>query len=572
MTITEIIRFYALRTFTPYSAFVYKCLPARRTTADWWTVTFGGPADDSDAVLNIGSMLELPNTFYSSVNSIADAQSQNKSFYWDAGNQILYVHIDQSTLPVKESFSNGATFGYTDSDVIYIDGIEYLPLLQSVPSLSRQADLASYDQMAFISGAMQFDNTGGAFDSVINDDIYGNDVFVYYLDAVIGVNDYTHNDLVPISSLYIEDYDFDLETFTLNVQDQRKSHNSDILSEFYNDDESSPVPLLYGPIEAIEPTQTSDDSVVAVSYRVGTILTALGTIECEGDYGWQETTPISYDLATGTFVLSATYARAPGNGLGETDGAILPCRVRNCVGIANTSALDIIKHINDSVLGVPYTASNYDIDAWDAASALVAPIGIAFTDQMAVYDAITMIQNGCNIGFRYEVDATGLRTIKIDDWEAEPTRVVTRFDIKDNLTFKVSTDSSLIAAKVAVNYKHNLVEDTYTSYVDDSQYDNVLLKYRQVPTLSIDTYLLTEAPAIQRAEFALERYSSIIRTAEVTLHGKQWYDLAIYDIIELELSSDSRLYFGTWIAQVISVDPQFESLSTKISAILIRRA
>ena len=75
-------------------------------------------------------------------------------------------------------------------------------------------------------------------------------------------------------------------------------------------------------------------------------------------------------LATGTFLLSATYARSPGNGLGEdTREPVLPCRVRNCTGIVNDSVLDVIKHINNSVLGTEYNASNYDTVAWEAAEA-----------------------------------------------------------------------------------------------------------------------------------------------------------------------------------------------------------
>ena len=52
---------------------------------------------------------------------------------------------------------------------------------------------------------------------------------------------------------------------------------------------------MYGPIKAIT-AKMIDDTLIPVRFRVAESLTALGIIECEGDFGWQAVTPISYDL------------------------------------------------------------------------------------------------------------------------------------------------------------------------------------------------------------------------------------------------------------------------------------
>lgn len=568
MTILELVRFYSLRSFTQYAPFTYKCLPARRTTADWWTVTFGGPADDSNLTTNIGSILEPPNIFYSQVYSIADTIAQNRSFFWDSANQILYLHIDQNTLPVVESFASGITFGYTDSNVIYIDNVLYEPLLKSIPSLAQQADLAEYKQMAFINGELVLDNTGGHFDSILEDSIYGNDAFIYQLDTQPDIIDYPRSALKQLASLYVEDYQHSIEEFSITVQDQRKSHNANLLLQSFYD--GNPVPVIYGPITSV-PAKMIDDTLIPVSFRVATELTSLGTIECEGDFGWQAVTPISYDLANGTFLLSATFARSPGNGLGEDTGSVLPCRVRNCIGIPNSSVLDVIKHINSSVLGIEYNASNYDLSAWASASALLCPVGVVFNQQQEVYKAIATLQNGANLGFRYEISPEGLRSVRIDDWQRSIDHTVFWEDIKDNLTLRTVTDSTLIAAVVAVDYLHDYTEDAWTRYVNNRLYDEVLLKYRQGPTLTIEALMLTEAFAQQRSEFALERYASIPRRVAVMLHGKEWYGVQIYDMLAIELAIPGRPYLGWWEAQVISIDPDFDELSNKIEAVLVRR-
>jgi hypothetical protein len=315
----------------------------------------------------------------------------------------------------------------------------------------------------------------------------------------------------------------------------------------------------------------ADDTGIPVTYKLAPHMTNLGTVQCLGDFGWATVSPISYDLEAGTFTVSAIYARSPGNGLGEDTGSVLECRLLNPVGIANTSAADVIRDINQRILGIEYTSSNYDFANWETAKATLSPIGVLFTSQMEVYKAIANIQNSCNLGFRYDIGSDGKRRIIFDDWTAEPIANIFWPDIKDNLTLTVKSDSTLLAAIVTAKYAHDYHADTWQTSVDDSRQADVTALYRQTPTMEIDTYLVSEAAAEQRAAFSAERFSKVFSTAEITLHGSQWYGLKIYDIITLELKTDRRSYFGRWKAQVIAVDPSLDDLTTKISAVLIER-
>ena len=559
MTILEITRFKSLRAFTPYSAFTFICYPALRQTADYWTDIFGALSNNSEEIINIQSLVINSTDNYSSVDSILDCQADEKSFFFDFPNQILYFHVSPDTIPTIQNVAIGKSFGYTDKDLIYIEDIPYLPLIKSIPSLSQQADLQQYDQMAFVSGSVVMDNVDASFDDIIDDDTYGNDLLIYHLPEHEG--DYLRNELIPLNSFYIENFTFTLAELSIAVQDKRKSQNINIISDFYEG--GDPVPLIYGQVKSIEATVTAEG--VAPTFRVASYLTDIGIVECKGDFGWQDVTPISVDLTTGTFVLSATYARSPGNGLGEDTGSILPTRVRNLIGYPNTSALGIIKDINTRTLGVEYNSSNYDTTKWEASEALISPIGIALTDQQKTFEAIKKIQSGCNIGFRYEINPTGKRTIKIDDWSLPIQHYISWHDIKDNLTLKVASDSSLLAAKVIVKY------DTDSTYTYDTLYDAVYERYRQAPTLEVETYLLTEALAVERAEHEGDRFSIIPRVLECQLHGLQWYSVQIYDIISVELMIPGREYFGTWKAQIIAVNPALGSLYTNIEAVLIER-
>jgi hypothetical protein len=144
-------------------------------------------------------------------------------------------------------------------------------------------------------------------------------------------------------------------------------------------------------------------------------------------------------------------------------------------------------------------------------------------------------------------------------------------DIKDNLTLGVQSDSTLLAAIATVDYDHDWYDDAWRQYTDDSKYDAVLLAYRQTPTLGLQSYVTTLEHAMQRAAFALERFSTVPRMVNIVLHGKQWYTAKIYDTIEIELQIPNRAYFGWWKAQIVSVNPDFDGLSNAISAVLIER-
>jgi len=567
MTILELVRYYDIYNFTFLNPFVIQCFPSRRKTASWWTDTFGAEGDSIENVINVSAILERPNIPYSMTNSLDDCITQQSSFFWDSSNQILYIHISQYVVPEPKSFSSGVTSGVTNRGIAYIDDILYKPLLKSIPSLAQQADLKEYDQMAFIAGAIELINSGGQFDDIIDDAIHGNDAFLYYLESDTSRFRYTRSELVQLANLYVENYTFTLSNFLIDVQDKRKSMNAKLLSL---DSEGKPIPLLYGQIAGAK-AMVADDTGIPVTYKLAPHMTDLGTVQCLGDFGWATVSPISYDLEAGTFTVSAIYARSPGNGLGEDTGSVLECRLLNPVGIANTSAADVIRDINQRILGIEYTSSNYDFANWETAKATLSPIGVLFTSQMEVYKAISDIQNSCNLGFRYDIGADGKRRIIFDDWTAEPIANIFWPDIKDNLTLTVKSDSTLLAAIVTAKYAHDYHADTWQTSVDDSRQADVTALYRQTPTMEIDTYLVSEAAAEQRASFSAERFSKVFSTAEITLHGSQWYGLKIYDIITLELKTDRRSYFGRWKAQVIAVDPSLNDLTTRISAVLIER-
>ncbi|NCD04445.1 MAG: hypothetical protein EOM00_15980, partial [Clostridia bacterium] len=109
MTILEIVRYYTLNQFTFLSPFVVMSYPAKRTTASWWTDTFGALGDDSTLRMNISALVQKPSAQYTLANTLADCITQPLSFFWDASQQILYIHVSQNIIPSVDSFLSGVT-------------------------------------------------------------------------------------------------------------------------------------------------------------------------------------------------------------------------------------------------------------------------------------------------------------------------------------------------------------------------------------------------------------------------------------------------------------------------------
>jgi hypothetical protein len=591
MTILELSRLSSASPMSPYSPFTYWSRPALRTTATYWTTTFGAPDESVASSTVISSIIENPATKYQQVSSISACEAVERSFFWDNGNQLLYMHITHTTEPDDDNFGFGSAFGYSDKDVVYIDRQEYLPYVRSVPSIAQKADLVSYDRLAFVSGSVELDNTDGHFDDIIDLPIYGNDLNIYYLPEI---KNPTRGDLIQLASFYVEDYNFSLSKFSLAVQDKRKAQNSKILK--LRTPQGVEVPLIYGQVNRAKAlvNEAEGTTGATVAYRVAEVLTNLGTVQVDLDGTWTTRATANVDLATGSFTLSATNGRRGG----VNTGAPLPCRVLSPIGIANTTVADVIVSLNQRILGIPYTDDFYDTAEWAIESATLSPASVVFDKNIELFEAIRRLQNGVNKGFRYEINPTGKRTLRVDDWSRMPLMSafwspdgfdifateddspiyvnvprtdITVIDIKDSKNLPVATDSAIFATSVTVAYAKDWNQGSF-SRTTNTDFEAVAFeKYRQNPNLEIDSLLLTLSDAQARALWSAERLSEIRPILICELHGQEYYDVRIYDMLHIDLSSQSRVYFGKWQAQVIGIDPRFDGLTNRITAVLIGR-
>jgi hypothetical protein len=138
-------RIYSQLPYVWAIAFVYD------TTALYWTTVFGAPAEFQLSPTQVTGVT-VNDVIYTETASLADCQAFENSFYFDVATQELFIHLDHDTDGMTARVNIGEALGFTDNTVLDIGGIEYLPLIASIPSLSRVQDLVKYDKLALING------------------------------------------------------------------------------------------------------------------------------------------------------------------------------------------------------------------------------------------------------------------------------------------------------------------------------------------------------------------------------------------------------------------------------------
>jgi hypothetical protein len=221
--------------FTPYSPYVYESIATIgaglqvESIATYWTSTFGADGTYNTVATQIESMT-LDSIFeLTKQDSLVDCQATQSSFYFDATLQVLYVHIAHTDNLLAHTVETGVLYGYCSDTVRYFRNQLYRPIVQSIPSLSDQADPLQYGIMAFGGGSIVFTNdvtSGlGLFDT--DEKLYGNPVRIKR-----GSEGDDYDDLVLVFSGYVKDIETTTATMTLEVGDKRERLGWNILLRY----------------------------------------------------------------------------------------------------------------------------------------------------------------------------------------------------------------------------------------------------------------------------------------------------------------------------------------------------
>lgn len=586
MTILELSRLKSWSQFFYYQPFVYQAIPGRFTGVDFWLSLFGVPDNTVSDNLNVLEFLVSPAIIYDQAASFEDCIATSESWHWDYATQVLTVHFGQDVSVIHDTLLYGEADGYSDDNVVYIDGIEYLPLIEQTPEIAAQQDIVDYELLASVVGSITLRNqinrqTGqGYLDFLISENVYGNAVNLYTVPDTGG--DLTRADMTQRIGAVVDDYDISQRSVTIRFKDKRQSQSQVIPTDIFTiadypdiDDQTANtvIPLMYGVCREVPATCTnSTTSSGAVAFRAALSLTSIGTVYVQENDVWTVVTPASTSLATGEFTLSEADGR-------DTSGNVLPCKLVDAEGISVASATDIIVDMNQRYLGLNFNSSHYDTTEWAAEETALSAVGLFIDSETEIPTVIRDLQNGSNVGFRYEIKPDGRRTIRIDDETRTPVLHIPNLAIRNRDEIPVSTDSELLIAELRVKYGKSYESGRFLSIKDTSMGDTVEAAYRQRPYKEIETLLVSESDAEDRVQYMTDRFSTIRGIVDIDVMGSEYQNLRIYDIITAELTPgfvdldnstvNGRVYYDVKKIKVLSYSLDLRAKTNRITGVII---
>ena len=149
---------------SPYQPFIFTFLPSARRVASFWVNIFDAPDTTNSEIIKINDFVRDIENAYSKMTTKEDCISQEQSFYFDFKEQKYYVHLEHDYYFYDADYEYSRLLGFSKGHPVYIDGILYRPLIESVPDISQQQDIIDQEQLSFINGSVVLRNENGVLD------------------------------------------------------------------------------------------------------------------------------------------------------------------------------------------------------------------------------------------------------------------------------------------------------------------------------------------------------------------------------------------------------------------------
>ena len=517
--------------------------------------TLGYPLEEYNTTRTEIGQVYVDNVPHTQTGSLASCLSIEGSFFYDVGDQVLYVHPRHSVRLDSSYFDSLETRGYSN-DCVFTDsaGIQFKPYLVSNITIKDEVDRGVYQKMSFVNNRLEFMNQVnydgvGEFDYTIKNPVPGADTDIFYIsedDLAKG-----NTTLTPVYSGYAEADRLTREGYSADITDKRQKLTGQFPEGVYN---SADYPLIddktageiiyegYGELLSV-PASCINGTVASgnVLYKYATDGTALDTVYVykKDDEIWEEVTPTASDAVNCTFTLSGTDGR---DSRGNYLKAKVDCTLRN---IKNPSL--IIADMITRYLKFPFNSDYFDFSTWSDESALLADISILLDKKKAFFEHIEPMQTGSNLPFIFRVGASGRFMVKVDDI----TRAVyKRFKAVEIMADEglIETDFTQYATSVKIKYAKNWDAGTYRSTTIDTYKIETLNTYRLEKEIEVNTLLSTESQAEAKAASLLKDYKKARQKYTISIRGID-PNIGLFSVIEFDSSERisgecERLYAG----------------------------
>jgi hypothetical protein len=292
-------------------------------TTDWSNlpVLLGFDMPSGETAIGAGTVPEINTVkqgteFLTLQASYASMISTNKSYYYNASTNTLYVHCDGGADPDVYVMILGTTYFAADR-AVDLDGHYWEPCIAGTPTMELTRDPLLYGIMAFDGGQVTLDNHGGRLDSFKDCFLYGQPITIKF-----GGDDLAYADFRTCFRGFIQNVTLGEEEINIDAIDKRYELGLKIPPNRYTvasypdinyKNVGKPIPLAWGTCKNVPCVCTNEGEAAPSNYtfKVCDVADHTGGIQgITAAYVNGESKAISsYSLIAGTFnIASANYA------------------------------------------------------------------------------------------------------------------------------------------------------------------------------------------------------------------------------------------------------------------------
>ncbi len=211
-------------------------------------------------------------------------------------------------------------------------------------------------------------------------------------------------------------------------------------------------------------------------------------------------------------------------------------------GIANTYASDIIKDLNNRIIGLTYDSSNYDTTEWELEEVFLSPIRLYIDTRKELYDWIREIQSLSSVGFRYTNSRTNKLTIRVDNPNRTLQYTIPAIYIKNVSTVVAESSIEDVYNNIEIGYNQLIIGNTSETFKDTTYLDESSDEYDVTRVYNKVSGLITRLEAEDRAAIQAEDYYKIRPVFEVEVMHEDYLNLRLYDVVRLTLTLTKKQF------------------------------
>lgn len=468
-------------------------------------VALGGNLDDiSEAPIEIGSVISGVNQ-YTPVTSIAEMYLQEYSFFWDNGNQTIYIRFDNPWFTFKpitggiiRTFADKVQYDGSGFATPYTESLDTTLILDSV-DISQSIDPQEYGIFRYDDISLEIDNSDGRYDSM-NDTSAGQ-----VLEILFGVSEteITESDMKVARSGFVESFAFNGNSLKVSGRDKRKKWSKKINTETFNatdypslDDRNydKRLPLCIGQCF----------NVPCVRVNTGTTQ-FMFTSDAYGD-------AVSVDQVYVDGVANAHTGT-------ETDGTFLVTGyssgtvTADVTGVDKGNDVEKILWLLEEFEGLGYVPSNFNTGEIEIAKTDAKTGGLYIGTSGEKLDSVIerlLVNMG---GWLFQQG--DIFTIRVFDDDRASVREIEQDEIIGDVTRSYNEDE--FVSSVTTYYKKDEKEKEYYADYNDTKEDEAIKNQYRINNKDIFTTLLNSTDARAVGQRYYNRYIDIPATLGMTL-------------------------------------------------------